>query len=195
MKFMNLKFNEILTMSNLVSLFRLFLVIPTIYLLSQIGEHEEFRVFVIILFFIAYLSDLLDGFLARKFNEITEFGKIIDPLADKVFVIGVILQLYISGEITLFYFLVILLRDVLILIGGIIVSKTIGKVLPSNLLGKITVASIAFFLLAVIIGENEIPLLFSVLKYGSIILSFASVLGYGLRAYETITWYRKNGNS
>lgn len=192
---MNIKVSEILTISNLVSLFRLFLVIPTVYLLAQMGEHEEFRVVIIILFFIAYLSDLLDGYLARKFNEITEFGKIIDPLADKVFVIGVILQLYISGEITHFYFLVILLRDVLILIGGIIVSKTIGKVLPSNLLGKITVASIAFFLLTVIIGEKEIPLLFSVLQYGSIILSFASVLGYGLRAYETIAWYRKNGNS
>ncbi len=192
---MNLKKNEILTISNLVSLFRLFLVIPTIYLLSRIGEHDKFRVFIIILFFIAYLSDLLDGFLARKFNKITEFGKIIDPLADKVFVIGIILQLYVSGEITSFYFWVILLRDVLILIGGIIVSKTIGKVLPSNLLGKITVASIAFFLLVVIIGAKEIPLLYIILQYGSIILSFASVLGYGLRAYETITWYRKNGNS
>jgi len=159
------------------------------------GEHEEFRIIVIILFFIAYLSDLLDGFLARKFNEITEFGKIIDPLADKIFVIGVILQLYISGEITHFYFWIVVLRDVIILIGGVIVSKTIGKVLPSNLLGKITVASIAIFLLAVILGVKETPLLFNVLQYGSIFLSFASVLGYALRAYETITWYRKNGNS
>lgn len=192
---MKFKKDEILTISNLVSLFRLFLVIPTIYLLSRMGEHEEFRVYIIILFFIAYLSDLLDGFLARKFNKITEFGKIIDPLADKVFVIGIILQLYVSEEITSFYFWVILSRDVLILIGGIIVSKTIGKVLPSNLLGKITVASIAFFLLAVIIGAKEIPLLYFILQYVSIILSFASVLGYGLRAYETITWYRKNGNS
>ena len=192
---MNLKRKEIFTISNLVSLFRLLLVIPTIYFLSQIGEHEEFRIVVIILFFIAYLSDLLDGFLARKFNEITEFGKIIDPLADKIFVIGVILQLYISGEITHFYFWIVLLRDVIIIIGGLIVSKTIGKVLPSNLLGKITVASIAVFLLAVIIGVKEIPLLFNILQYGSILLSFASVLGYGLRAYETITWYSKNGNS
>jgi len=192
---MNIKTKGILTISNLVSLFRLFLVIPTIYFLSQIGEHEKFRIIVIILFFIAYLSDLLDGFLARKFNEITEFGKIIDPLADKVFVIGIILQLYISGEITHLYFWIVLLRDVIILIGGVIVSKTIGKVLPSNLLGKITVASIAIFLLAVILGAKETPLLFNVLQYGSIFLSFASVLGYALRAYETITWYRKNGNS
>ena len=192
---MNLKTKEIFTISNLVSLFRLLLVIPTIYFLSQMGEHEEFRLVVIILFFIAYLSDLLDGFLARKFDQITEFGKIIDPLADKIFVIGIILQLYISGEITHFYFWIVLFRDVLILIGGVIVSKTIGKVLPSNLLGKMTVASIALFLLAVILGVKEIPLLFNILQYLSIILSFASVLGYGLRAYETITWYRKNGNS
>ncbi len=186
---------EILTASNLVSFFRLLLVIPTVYFLSKIGEHDEYRAIVIILFFTAYLSDLLDGFLARKFNQITEFGKIIDPLADKIFVIGVILQLYISEEITHFYFWIVLFRDILILIGGIFVSKTIGKVLPSNLLGKMTVASIALFLLAVILGVKEIPLLFNVLQYGSIFLSFASVFGYGLRAYETITWYRKNGNS
>ena len=192
---MNTKFNKILTISNLVSLFRLFLVIPTIYFLSQIGEHAELKFVVISIGIVAYLSDLLDGFLARRFDEITEFGKIIDPLADKVFVIGVIIQLYLSGEISDFYFWTILLRDVLILIGGIIVSKAIGKVLPSNLLGKITVASIALFLLAVILGVKETPLLFNILQFSSIILSFASVFGYGLRAYETITWYKKNGNS
>ena len=161
----------------------------------MIGEHDKFRYFVIVMFLFAYISDLLDGYLARKYNEITEFGKVIDPLADKIFVIAVILQLYFSGEISTMYFWIILLRDLIILTGGIVVSKTIGKVLPSNLLGKMTVASIALFLLGVIAGAKEIPLLFNFLEYSSIILSFGSVLGYGLRAYETIKWFRKNGNS
>ena len=191
-----LKFNkhEIYTKSNLISLFRMFLIFPTLYFLSKIGEHESYRYIVILLFFFAYLSDLLDGYFARKFNEITEFGKIIDPLADKVFVIAVILQLYFSDEITSTYFWIILLRDILILIGGVIVSKTIGKVLPSNLLGKMTVASIALFLFAVIAGVKEIYILFNILQFTSIFLSFASIFGYGLRAYETIKWYRNNGN-
>jgi len=192
-----LKYNklEIFTKSNFISFFRILLVFPTLYFLSMIGEHDKFRYFVIVMFLFAYISDLLDGYLARKYNEITEFGKVIDPLADKIFVIAVILQLYFSGEISTMYFWIILLRDLIILTGGIVVSKTIGKVLPSNLLGKMTVASIALFLLGVIAGAKEIPLLFNFLEYSSIILSFGSVLGYGLRAYETIKWFRKNGNS
>ncbi|VAX22960.1 CDP-diacylglycerol--glycerol-3-phosphate 3-phosphatidyltransferase [hydrothermal vent metagenome] len=191
---MKLELNKIYTKSNLISFVRLLLVAPTIYFISNIPEHDEYRVVVLSLFFLAYLSDLLDGYLARKYNEISELGKIIDPLADKVFVIAIVFQLFISGEITPIYFWIIISRDILILLGGVFITNITGKVLPSNLLGKITVSSIGIFLIAVVAGAKEFSWLYNLLQYLSIFLSFASILGYSLRGYETIKWYKKNGN-
>jgi len=191
---MKLELNKIYTKSNLISFVRLLLVAPTIYFITNIPEHDEYRVVVLSLFFLAYLSDLLDGYLARKYNEISELGKIIDPLADKVFIIAIVFQLFLSDEITPVYFWIIISRDILILIGGVFVTNITGKVLPSNLLGKITVSSIGIFLIAVVAGAREVSWLYNLLQYLSIFLSFASILGYALRGYETIKWYKKNGD-
>ncbi len=69
---------------------------------------------------IAAITDILDGYLARKFNQVTEFGKIIDPLADKIAIGAIIIKLFIIGVIPLYYFFMIIVRDVLIFLGGII---------------------------------------------------------------------------
>ncbi len=191
---MKLNYKELLKASNLISISRILLVFPTAYFLSKINEGDSYRLIVILFFVGAYITDLLDGFIARKFNQITEFGKIIDPLADKIFVTMIVLQLFWMSEIPTFYFWIIILRDVIIFLGGIYVSNIIGKVLPSNLLGKITVASIASFLLVVVGSGREISWLYNMFFYGSIFLSFASILGYGIRAYENIKWVKENKN-
>lgn len=189
---MNINFDKIFTISNFISFLRVFLIIPFIIVLPDLDEGNN-RLWAIILIVIGFLSDLLDGYLARKLNEVSELGKIIDPLADKICIVTIIIILYLSNEISTFYFAVILLRDIIILFGGILVSKKIGKILPSNLLGKITVNSIGFFIIAVVINLEEHSLMiYNFLYYVSIILSFASVAGYGLRAYEIINWNKKS---
>jgi CDP-diacylglycerol--glycerol-3-phosphate 3-phosphatidyltransferase len=143
-----------------------------------------------------FISDLADGYIARKFNEVSELGKVIDPLADKICIIAIIIMLYLAEEISTFYFTVIVLRDVIIFFGGILVSKKIGKVLPSNLLGKITVVSIGFFIISIVIDLKTYSMfMFDFFYYASIILSFASVAGYALRAYEIINWNKKSETS
>ncbi len=102
----------------------------------------EARYILLSLYILVYLTDIADGYFARKFNQISELGKIIDPLADKILVILVVAYLYYYEIIPAYYFWIIILRDLIIFIGGIIVSKKIGKVLPSNYLGKATVLSI-----------------------------------------------------
>ena len=191
---MKLDFKDLLKTSNLISIFRILLVFPTAYFLSNIESDPNSRIIVILFFVGAYLSDLLDGFLARKFNQITEFGKIIDPLADKIFVGVVVLQLYFMNEIPEYFFWIIISRDIIIFIGGILVSRVIGKVLPSNLLGKLTVASIASFFLVVVSGAGESNWIYNLFLYLSIFMSFASIVGYGIRGYENVKWFRENEN-
>ena len=190
---MNVNYKEINTKSNYLSLLRLFLAIPFYFLLEHIHEDYSYRLIILTLMLFGMFTDLADGWIARKYNEITEMGKIIDPLADKVAIGVIVIKLYLIGELPSFYFWVIILRDVIIFIGGIWVSKQIGKVLPSNLLGKITVLTIGFFLIALILNaEVEAPGIYSLLFYISLSMSFISVIGYAVRGYESIKWKKRN---
>jgi CDP-diacylglycerol--glycerol-3-phosphate 3-phosphatidyltransferase len=129
-------------------------------------------------------TDILDGFLARKFNQVTEFGKIIDPLADKVAVGIIIVKLYLMGEIPLYYFLMIIGRDLLIFLAGILLSLKIGKVLPSNALGKITVIIIGIMILLIILQVSRKEILFLSFYSLSMVLIFISLIAYSIRAHE-----------
>lgn len=184
-------FADFNTIPNYISIFRLLLAIPFYFLLQNIQMDFYYRYYILTLIFIASASDLLDGFFARKLNQISEFGKIIDPLADKVLIILIVTQLYMLNEIIGLYFWIIITRDIIIFVGGIFVSKKIGKVLPSNMIGKITVISIGIFIVLTIISIPKHNFFYHSFFYLSIILSIISVIAYSLRSYEAIKW-KKN---
>lgn len=179
---------EITNIPNLISLFRLTLAIPFYFLLPSINENYKYRIVIISLIIIAFISDLLDGYIARKQNITTELGKILDPLADKLLVIIIITQLYLNDMILEFYFWIILLRDVLIFTGGIVVSKKIGRVLPSNIIGKVTVFSIGIYIIIVLLDIPKSDIFYHIIFYLSIILSLLSVIVYFIRALEVMRW-------
>lgn len=183
-------FQNIITIPNIISLFRLLLGVPIFYLLDLL-DVAFYKNILLIILIIAFISDFLDGYIARNKNLITEFGKIIDPLADKILVFIITLKLFLAGQLVPLYFWIIFLRDLTIFLGGLYVSKKIGKVLPSNLLGKITVLTIGIFLLLTILDVSKMFWLYRFFFYLSILLSLISVLAYTLRAYETIKW-KKN---
>jgi len=178
--------NKIFNASNSLSFIRLLLVIPAWFAFNNFDENLA-RYSVAAIGVIATITDILDGYLARKLNQITEFGKVIDPLADKVLIVFVVLNLFLLGEIPDYYFYMIVVRDVLILTGGLIVSKKLGKVLPSDYIGKATVLSIAFVLLMILLNvdSNSIPYL--ILYYLSIVLIFASLGNYIIKAIKALS--------
>ncbi len=181
-----IKLKELIsTRSNLISVLRLLLAIPLWILFDNIDSGYN-RTIIISLCWFAALTDVLDGFLARKFNEVTEMGKIIDPLADKIIIGSIVIKLFLTGQVPHYYFWIILGRDVLIFIGGIIISKKIKRVLPSNVLGKLTVVSIGLVLFFIILQVNQTALYFKGLYLLSIILSIASLIGYAIRSIEFI---------
>ncbi|MDT3696965.1 MAG: CDP-alcohol phosphatidyltransferase family protein [Ignavibacterium sp.] len=176
---------EIFTISNGISLLRLLLVIPLWFLLDHY-ELQSVRYITFALCLFAAATDILDGYLARKLNQITELGKIIDPLADKAAMAVVVIKLFLIGEINLFFFLTIFLRDILIFFGGLIVTKILGTVLPSNILGKITVLCIGMVVLLILLGIDRNSLIFTLFYFSSIVLMFISFLAYVYRAVEFI---------
>jgi len=187
---MNIK-KDLFLVSNLLSLLRLALAIPVWFLIGNMNS-VSVRWMVFIVCVIAASTDFLDGYYARKHNEVTELGKIIDPLADKFIIGAIILQLYLQRIVPDYYFFMIVGRDVLIFLGGIFVSKKLGKVLPSNMLGKITVVNISIVLLCFIMDVSRDNFIFLALYTLSIFLIFASFIGYLFRAIEFIKQQNKN---
>ena len=85
------------TLSNIISLLRLLLAIPVcIGILYDWSDS-----LLLILALLAYISDILDGFLARMYNDISEWGKILDPLADKILVGSAAISLMIVGKLSI----------------------------------------------------------------------------------------------
>ncbi len=180
---MKINFLEIKTKSNLLSLIRLLSAIPLWILLDNFNGYNV-RIITAVLCIAAAATDSLDGYLARKYKEVTELGKIIDPLADKVVVGAVIIKLFIIGEIAPYYLILILSRDLVIFIGGVFVSNKLGKVLPSNVLGKITVSNIGIIILLIILQVDKANIFFMFLYYMSIVLMALSLIAYIIRALE-----------
>lgn len=89
----------------------------------------------LVVFGIAAFTDFLDGYFARKFNQITDLGKIVDPIADKILVIGVFLALLSFKEITVFMVACIIARELLVTVLRFIALKK-GKVLAAQKFGK-----------------------------------------------------------
>jgi CDP-diacylglycerol--glycerol-3-phosphate 3-phosphatidyltransferase len=180
-----MKVNKIFNASNSLSFVRLLLVIPAWFAFNNFDESlARYSVAGIGIF--AAITDILDGYLARKLNQITEFGKIIDPLADKILVVFVVLNLFFLKEIPDYYFYMILARDVLILIGGLIVSKKLGKVLPSDYVGKATVLAISFVLLMILLNVDKHFIPYQILYYASILLIFISLFNYIIKAFKAV---------
>lgn len=180
-----------ITISNGLSLLRLFLAIPFWFLLNDFQDYNT-RVVIILVGVLVVFTDWADGFFARKFNQVTELGKVIDPLADKICAAVLVYKLYLIGEITPLLFFVLLGRDVIIFLGGIILTKYLDKVLPSNFLGKITVTIFAFFVFMICFSVEKSSYLYKSIYYVIIILSFLSLIAYSIRAAEFIK-KRKNG--
>jgi len=100
---------------NLITFGRLLTVPITVYLLMQSAYLAAF-----ILFLLAGASDALDGYLAKRNNQTTELGAILDPLADKALLVGVYVTLGLQGNLPSWLVVLVVFRDVLI-IGGVII--------------------------------------------------------------------------
>ena len=133
---------------NLISLVRISLVIPIVLNLLA-GKY----ILALILFAVASISDAIDGFLARFFKWQTDLGKILDPVADKLLMIGSITALWLNQIVPLSVFIIFVLRDLLILLGAAFEMSITEKTPSPNLIGKITTTSQIIYILGLIIFE------------------------------------------
>ena len=121
------------------------LLIPVIvffYYFPSLGfsDNELGYYLLSVIFIVASLTDFLDGYLARKMNLVTTFGKFIDPLADKLLVLAALLILNDKGLVPMWITLIILSRE-FIVTGIRLIAVGEGKVIAASKLGKYKTAS------------------------------------------------------
>jgi len=115
-----------------------------------------------VMFFIAGTTDVIDGYIARKLNQITYFGKIMDPLADKLLSVTALVMLAIAGRIhetnAVLNWIIpafVLSKEALMGIGGLIIVKTKHRIRSSNWYGK---AATCLFFVAILLLMFEVTL-------------------------------------
>ncbi|MEI8134378.1 MAG: CDP-alcohol phosphatidyltransferase family protein [bacterium] len=123
--------DKILTVPSAISFIRILLAIPAVYLISN-----DSNLAAAVVMGVAYITDILDGYVARKTGIITEFGKAIDPIADKVFVAALLIAMITKGLVPMWLVLVVIGRDIVLLVGAVATRDRIGAILPSNYWGK-----------------------------------------------------------
>ncbi len=116
---------------------------------------KNYRLFAIILFFYLALSDFLDGFLARKFNQESTIGKILDPLADKICLGSILIYFGIKGWWPFWIIMVIFGRDIIQILFFIIFFKKVKFSISPSLISKINTGVIFFTILFFLLGKNS----------------------------------------
>jgi len=107
---------------NALCIARMLLVVPVAWLLA----HEQFKL-TLWVFAFAAATDGLDGFLAKRFGWTSELGKILDPLADKILLVGVFITLALMGRVPLWLAATAVARDVIITFGAIVYRYLYGN--------------------------------------------------------------------
>lgn len=135
-----------MNLPNKLTVLRLCLV-PVFVIIMMVSSALWASVVGLLLFVIASLTDMLDGKIARKHNLVTDFGKFMDPLADKFMVIGAMfvilhrsLSLYgdrLFSDIFFWAFLIVIFRELAVTSMRLVVSGSSGIVVAANMLGKI----------------------------------------------------------
>lgn len=125
-----------MNLPNILTSFR-FLLIPVFvyFFFSNLAYGVEIAV---VTFLFAGLTDTLDGYIARKYNLITKLGIVLDPLADKLMLITVLVSVTFSNNIPLWIIWVVSLKEALMILGAFSLLNENNVVIPANIFGKLS---------------------------------------------------------
>ncbi len=189
--------NKFLTLANLISLGRLLLLFPLFIFLRE-GERGDGNSWALVIMGAALLSDMFDGMIARKMKQISDWGKVLDPIADKLWINFLALFLAMPWRehpLPWEFFTLIIFRDMAIISGALYAFRRTGFVMASNMFGKVAMVAEAFALIAYTVywrPEFAPWLRPELLVWIVAVLIVASGLAYAMRLRDFLTDYAKH---
>jgi len=175
---------NLVTIPNLLTVLRIFLA-P--FFMFMVLDGKFLAAFIVI--FIAALTDFLDGLIARKFNMQSEFGRMFDPIADKVLVFCAVVALLVRFGFPLWLGIIIISRDVFILLAGLLflIMRKRSELQP-NMLGKIStffqLVSLTVYIVASTLGYYESWI--GIILYMTAAMTIISGIAYIIKGYEIL---------
>lgn len=156
-------------------------------LLYQGGENQNLRYVAAAIFVIASLTDLLDGKIARKYNLVTNFGKFMDPLADKLLVCSALICLIELGQLPAWMVIIIISRE-FIISGFRLVASDNGIVIAASYWGKFkTVSQMAMIIILIADFGGIFDMIGNILIWVSLILTVVSLIDYVSKNVQVLT--------
>ncbi|MBE6112768.1 MAG: CDP-diacylglycerol--glycerol-3-phosphate 3-phosphatidyltransferase [Peptococcaceae bacterium] len=162
-----------------------------LFMIALMMNTDVSRIVATVIFALASLTDMLDGQIARKYNMVTNFGKLMDPLADKVLTAAAMICLVELGDLAAWIAVLIIFREYLIT-GLRSVAASENIVVAANIWGKVKTVCQMFALMLLML-KPQIMALCGVniglwLMYVAVILTVYSGLDYVLKLNKQITW-------
>lgn len=168
-----------MNLPNKLTVLRVILIVPFVIcmLVPSLGEAGMYA--AVAIFIIASLTDLLDGKIARKYNLVTNFGKFMDPLADKLLVAAALICLTANGTLAAWISIIIISRE-FIISGFRLVASDNGIVIAASYWGKFkTTFQMVMIVMLILNFENNLyQICAMVVTYAALILTVISLVDY-----------------
>ncbi|MBE5781529.1 MAG: CDP-diacylglycerol--glycerol-3-phosphate 3-phosphatidyltransferase [Clostridiales bacterium] len=173
---------------NILTTFRLILVPVFWWAFWNPGMVFQGRLFAFAVCFTAGMTDLLDGYLARKFEAISSYGKLIDPLADKLMTISVMICFMITGDIPTLLVAVFLAKDLILVLGSAVLLKDKDIVVFSDIFGKLATVVLALGLALTFFDLTPYNMY---LLYAALVIALIAFVRYSTFAVKTLFFSKK----
>lgn len=178
-----------MNLPNKLTIFRMIMIVPFVILL--LGNYQQWGWFTAIfggiseyvdyialaIFIIASLTDLIDGKIARKYNLVTNFGKFMDPLADKLLVCAAMIALVEMGRIPSWIVIIIISRE-FIISGFRLIASDNGVVIAASYWGKFKTTFQMIMVCLMIANIEVIAVVTTVIMWIALVLTVVSLIDY-----------------
>ena len=168
-----------MNLPNKLTLFRVILIPFFVFFLLINPESTALRIIADIIFIVASLTDMADGKIARKYNLVTNFGKFMDPLADKLLVCSAMICLISTKQLFAWYVIIVIARE-FIISGFRLIAAENGLVIAANIFGKIktTTQMIMIVILVANLPFGWLSVLGEIFKWVALIMTILSLVIY-----------------
>ena len=177
-----------MNLPNLITLGRLLSVPVAVYLLMQTAYMAAFLLFVA-----AGISDALDGYLAKRYNQTTRIGALLDPLADKTLLVSVYVTLGLQGDLPNWLVVLVVFRDLLIIGGAVLAPLVRVEVRVRPLAVSKLNTALQIGLAAFVLGQLALGVRVNLLESVMIYLVAATTAASG--ASYLVYWARQTASN
>lgn len=153
-------------------------------LTDLLGEASRYAALAI--FIAASLTDLADGKIARKYNLVTNFGKFMDPLADKLLVCSALICLIQTGQLPAWYVIIIIARE-FIISGFRLIASDNGIVIAASYWGKFKTTSQMILIVLMILNLPALTLVTQIFYWIALALTVVSLIDYMKKNFQVLS--------